>query len=140
MTISTIMKCLAALLISGLALAQDHSKAYDLFLHENAVRINGMDWKIKPFEKATDFKDLDGYTSCASHTIYWRTPKYQTTQWIVWHELLHAGACYGPKYDGHYWDNPNVTEHRGIYRLTAYLYEVTRDNPELAQWLIESGK
>lgn len=100
------------------------------------VRINGNEWTIKPFESAKDFPRLDGYTSCASHTIYWRKPQYQTTQLIIWHELLHAGACYGTLEDIHWWDSPDPAKHEGIYRLSNFLYEFTRDNPEMAKWLI----
>jgi hypothetical protein len=100
------------------------------------VRINGNRWTIKHFDRATDFPDLDGYTNCSSHTIYYRGPRNQDLQWIMWHEFLHAGACFGPEYDGHYWDNPDIKKHEGIYRLTAYLHELMRDNPELARWLI----
>ena len=94
------------------------------------VRIAGFDWTIQPAAAEMLGAGLYGQTRHATQEIVFNdTVSIGMQRLTVLHEVLHAVK---ESYMGNRWTD---SEEDAVQQLSAGLYQVLEDNPDLCQWL-----
>jgi hypothetical protein len=108
----------------------------------NQLQIRGERWGVFQINKKSPKDGRMAETDCDNHEINIYLPSFRTKDQIrqsLFHELLHAGAC-GKEPEGLdsiYWNSYSdaPAEHNGIDRLSSYLEDLFRSNPDLEKYL-----